>query len=673
MSRIEQLRQPISPWGRRAAAEWQALPAPIQTVAKVLVLLGATALAFHYTLTSLLRTASLDTPLAATAVVPVLALALAWANRRARRSELDIHDRQLDWSIGLPLVLVPLLVGWILPGRMGAVYWLDRLDLAILPLFVAGATVLLFGVRAAWRQRPALLYLWLAWPWPYTQGLLGLMSAFRAITVAALRAILHVAAVATPVAGSAGGGSFDVHAAHPFTITVVNACAGIDGAVGFLVIGLALAAVARGPRLRKALWFASGLVVFWATNVLRLVILLWVGSTWGRHLALDVVHPWLGVATFTVGSLLVIVAMRPFGLDLRAEPGDRAAPVAPPAGPTLVAPVAGLGGWSRVRLGRAVVSVLVVGVVLGITNTNLVAFDPVAAASGEARLSSFLADPAAPAGWRPTYLTEYSSNRSLFGSSSRWFRYLYVPADHDRGHLHSTLPVTADVIDAGGLAGFRAYGVTACYSFHGYHLRDVAAVDLGDGIRGQALSYAGGSSHQDWSIVYWIWPVRVGATTRYERVILYLQDTAHATVEVRGRSALAESSRAARRQGDGPTARLAANRAFLVAFARDLVARQRHQPATEVAIAAVQPHDAVWTAWSAQALGRRRATAGRGAALDPTSAHDRFWLDYERRHPQPATASSAPAGAPASSTAVTTPAVAPATNPSASAVASGGT
>ena len=481
-----------------------------RTRAKIGALVVVTVVAYHYSLASLVQTIGLDTPLAYLGFVPLLAGGLAWLNRYPRVAEPAIFDRQLDYIIGLPLVAIAVLAQVVLPGRIGVMFWVNRLDLLFLPVFVAGATVLLFGVRVAWRQKVALAYLFLGWPWLYTSLLLGTLGGFTSLTVSGLSATLRVLHAATPVAGNPG--LFNVvHHGHGILISVVTACSGVDGMVGFLLIGAALAAIVSGSLLRKTLWLATGLVVLWLLNLARLLLIFWVARVAGQHLALDVLHPVAGIAMFCLGVGIMSAMLQPFGLARSAVIRERNTPVS-----------------SATPRVFAVGAVLVVAaLILAVSDGELRAFNPVASATGEPRLASFLADPAHPVGWTPTFETEYLMNKPLFGQDSRWFRYLYSMTAPGLTSLHSTLPVTADVIDAGTLSGFSAYGVTACYSFHGYTLRDVEAVDLGDGISGQALSYSGGTatSPQDWSIVYWIWPVETGTGTRYERVILYLQNT----------------------------------------------------------------------------------------------------------------------------------------------------
>ena len=97
------------------------------------------------------------------------------------------------------------------------------------------------------------------------------------------------------------------------------------------------------------------------------------------------------------------------------------------------------------------------------------------------------------------------------------------------GNLHAYVPVIADVINTPDLSTFSAYGIENCYQFHGYTLADVAQVSLPGGIAGQAMSYTS-QQFGSWSIVYWIVPVKMGTSTNYERVVLYVQNSGNGTI-----------------------------------------------------------------------------------------------------------------------------------------------
>ena len=117
-------------------------------------LLAGTALAYHYSLLTIAAR-----PWAAIACA---GLAIALLPYR-RRKEPDIHDRYTDYIVGVPLLVVALLLITVVPEHLTVTYWLWRIDLLSLPLFVAGATSLLFDVRILWRVRFSVIAVGLPW------------------------------------------------------------------------------------------------------------------------------------------------------------------------------------------------------------------------------------------------------------------------------------------------------------------------------------------------------------------------------------------------------------------------------------------------------------------------------------------------------------------------------
>jgi exosortase len=566
-------------WSRELQERWAvALPATRLRI-QVSVLVIATLVAYHYSLESLVQTVGYDTPLADVGLVPFIAAGLAFALRNPRRPDPPIQDRQLDYIIGVPLIAIALCINEFLPRQLSVLFWVRRMDLISLPFFVAGAVTIIFGTRVLWRQKFAILYLFLAWPWPYTSILLGSLNGFTNVTVAGLKSVLGVVHLGSPItAGNGEAGLFQiVHNGSAFPVSVVTACSGVDGMVGFFLVGTAFTVIVHGTLLRKVLWLAVGLVLLWTTNLLRLLLIFWAGHMWGEDVALKILHPFAGLVIFCIGVLLMMLLLRPFGLHFGAG--------GPDAGSDGTSNGGGRRGSPPTRQPIFMASGLlaVVGLLLAVNNSALISYNPVADASGEPKLASYLADPASPAGWVPVFTTEFTENKSLFGNSSRWFRYTYF--NYGRGDLRASLPVTADVINAAGVSSFSAYGVEACYNFHGYTLRDVARVSLGDGITGQTLSYAT-PTNGDWSIVYWIWPVKNASHTRYERIILFLQNTSNALVvppaNVPGIAGLKGALSATSRTDE----RLRVNRAFLVAFAREVIQGQVKitEPATEIGL-----------------------------------------------------------------------------------------
>src|SRR5450755_3386128 len=180
---------------RRIAIPWNHLPYGISLsgVALILIVAGA----YQYSLFALARGLSYETPLAYLALVPIVALLLGWfAVARNARNPRIVRDLALDFVLGRAAG-----AGLILLARLGPVFWLDRLDLLGLPIFVAGLVVLFYGLRRLWTVKAAVLFLFLAWPVPYVAVLGGWLDAFTNFTAGAIGRISNV----LPLAQQANG------------------------------------------------------------------------------------------------------------------------------------------------------------------------------------------------------------------------------------------------------------------------------------------------------------------------------------------------------------------------------------------------------------------------------------------------------------------------------------
>jgi hypothetical protein len=305
----------------------------------------------------------------------------------------------------------------------------------------------------------------------------------------------------------------------------------------------------------------------------RITLIFWTGQHFGEHFAIDVLHPFIGLVTFSLGVGIMVLCIRPIGLHLGVSDGK------PPQDPTGSVSQADRpppkSAAQRVmavpKVYLAVCVVLILGIFVGFSNVGLQTYNLVANVAGESKLASYVDGPVTPIGWTSRFETTYTWAEPLFGEGSVWNRYILSP--QTGGDLHANTEVVADVIDSPELETFSAYGVEQCYQFHGYSLANVSQVALGGGITGQTLAYTS-QEYGSWSIVYWIVPVQHGTTTVYERVVLYVQNRSGVVTEA------TQSEQAGIRTQAGPTGQnsqqrvLLQNRDFLVAFARELISNQ---------------------------------------------------------------------------------------------------
>lgn len=490
---------------------------------RFLLVAAITVAAYHYSLLTLLRGLALETPLAYLALVPVIVLLLIAIRALVPHREPDIHDRYLDYMIGLPLLATALVLLVVLPIRLSSFYWYWRIDLLSLPLFLAGAVSLVFGLRALWRVRLAIAFLFLAWPLPYLIVLNGELNAVTAVTLGMLRFILGVVPLAQSLPSTDQALFVVDHAGSRFTVSVGSACSGVNGMVGFGLVGLAFASLVRGRLSAKLLWLAAGLALIWLLDVARILAIFAAGSQWGEKFALNVLHPVVGLAFFNVGVLIMVAALPRFGLGLRLSSLRW-----PTGGSAAQRPIARKPAVKKARVALTMLAAM--AAVAATADAQMQHYELVAQDFGPPRLVALSVATAEVPGWAQHETATYPWVTRYFGSGASWDRFVFAPPDPlpDAAAAQAVLsPVTLDVISTTDLHSFSAYGVEACYRFHDYHIVDTQRVNLGGGIVGHAIVATTSPNETEWTAVYWEWPVDTGAGVRYERVILNLTEPSH--------------------------------------------------------------------------------------------------------------------------------------------------
>ena len=551
------------------------------TIRTVAVCLAAVVLAFHYSLTTLFRSLQVDTPLAYLGLVPAISLALIARRARSDVWEPPIHDRQVDYIVGVPLLLIALGINLFLPVRMSTMFWLWRIDLLALPLFASGAIILLFGLRTLWRLRVPMLFLFLAWPLPYTAVILRQIEVFTNTTLIGVRAGLGVMpGVAKPLAGD--GSLFQIqHGSSGFPVGVASACSGVNGLVGYALVAGAFMFELTGRWWRRGLWLLTGLVLIWILNVARILAIFTAGHLWGQGVAIDGLHPVLGLITFNIGVVVMLCLLGRYGLSFggggsgAAGEGVVSAPTPePPFRPPVV---------TRTR--TAIAIVVVIGLCCGLANADLRSYDLVANLDGTPRLTAYQDVQGHPVGWRAQKIASFGWGRQFFGKDSTWYRYDLGWDTITKTSFNTHTHVTADVVSTSDASRFQTYGVEACYQFHGFAVRSHRTVDLG-GVTAQVISWSSSTLDSTWTTVYWVWPVQSHLGKRYERVVLMLNDQA----DVRLAAAVPTNSAArgvgiavADRLGGGAKQksidrRVAKIQDFLLAMAADTIKRQPVAP-----------------------------------------------------------------------------------------------
>jgi exosortase len=508
-----------------AAAAPGAVHAPraVSVRLRLAAVIGGVLLAYSFSLQSLLAGWRYDTPLAHLALVPPLAVLLLFAAplRYPHVAWLRLGRADVVLAVLFLVAAFALLAAG--PAIWSTYFWASRLDLLTLPVFVAGALILLFGSRSLMSFGFPLAFLLLAWPLPYLIFLEHMLDLFTQATAFGVRAIAVPMGIGT-VDPTVGDGAFVVHhGGTPFTVSVASACSGVNALVGFFVVAAFGFYFVRGQFARRVAWLLTGALLVWCLNVLRIVAVLAVGGSFGEQAAFRVLHPVSGLIALNLAALVLVLLMRRFGLRLRREPVDVDSPLAETADP-------GDRALPRV-VARRLALLLAAALIFGLANGQLRALARGVSNDGRPAVAPYFTAPVAAPGWSVRRLERVRFATPYYGRHSRWVRYRLRPLP---GYPR---PFTAwvDAVTSPDLGALNAYTLAHCYAFHSFRVDLARRVDLGDGVIGQAFVYT--TKDARWHAVSWQWPVlRTDGRVEHERIVLLASAPIRGTVDTPGGS-----------------------------------------------------------------------------------------------------------------------------------------
>ena len=471
------------------------------------VALGVAALvAYQFTLLSLVDFLRLDTPLA---YLPLLPLFTAWTVYvrvlQYRAVSEPIRDRQVDFLVGVPLVVLAIALVTAVPAVWSTYYWSDRPDVVSMALFVCAGVIMFFGFNWFWRLRGPLLFLLLMWPSLYLHLMPGLMAAFTDATNGVLAAAVQHLPLAVRPGGGPGLVRVAIPNATPLLVSIGTACSGANSVLGFLLIGSAILLGLKGHRVAKLAWMSVGIALTFLLNLVRLVSILALAAAGHPDFALGAYHAVIGLVLFGVAVAIMSSVIGLF--RLRRDNLVRAAPprrVDPPTATS--APAGRLGN----RIPVPVVAFVAATLLIAFADSDLRAYASFADGSGGPTVGIFGSGGPGTGSNRVIKVQTYPWATEYFGPHSDFSRWALVRPQQNVAWV--------DVVRTDDKGSLDAYNLQNCFLFHNYDIRTSRQVDLGNGVTGLLLNYSDAQTHSRWATVSWAWPVHFQKETYFERV-----------------------------------------------------------------------------------------------------------------------------------------------------------
>jgi exosortase len=447
-----------------------------------------TGIAFAFSYGQLAPIAGSDSPESVLLVIPLIAFGLIATKLAGVARHGDEAAVNFVFALPFLIVLAALLV-W-LPVKLSYFYWVYRVDLLAVPAFVAVAVIMLFGLPALFAARAAFLLLILGWP-----PVLDWVVRVVADPLATAQSWLVIVLLAPLSLGVHRAGQTFLFGSGPTAsaLTVSTACAGLVGVFSMALVAGFVALVARGNGKRKALWLGLAVLLALIGNVVRIAVLVAVAAHSGIHRALSLFHATSGLVLFVVFLVIVLLLLRPFGLEPPALGFDRAEPL----------------GFRMRGLLPTVAVLVAIAVFTGWSTSSLGFHDPglfrgVAAVTTRDLLGAPPGFSAAPPEPLPSFAQQFGS-RSI------------AAVYHLKGSAGQE--IAAQVVVDPSYRSVHRYGVLQCFVFHHYKVYSTHLVSLPGG--GTASLIALRIDQHDVSTANWLQPVTIDGKRAWRRVILY--------------------------------------------------------------------------------------------------------------------------------------------------------
>jgi hypothetical protein len=286
--------------------------------------------------------------------------------------------------------------------------------------------------------------------------------------------------------------------------------------LGFLLVGVAIAAVVAGPLVGRLGWLIAGAALIWVLDVARVLALFAAGRAWGEPFVLQ---PFAALLALAMGALLMMVVLPWFRLrvEIRRPAGARPA----------LHHSAGAGAAGLRSMLPALAVLLVAGVVAGVANDGLNRFQLISTPLGQPLLQPSSASDHLVPGWGVHRMETYPWITAYLGKDATWERYEYTSAGDRSSQGDQLAPsaqrpaaITLDLFTTFDRSKLTTYGIEEAYHLNRYRLLDGRRTDLGGGVVGYSVLYRSRLTAQTWTAVYWDWPVQTEHGVGYERVVL---------------------------------------------------------------------------------------------------------------------------------------------------------
>jgi exosortase len=242
--------------------------------------------------------------------IPLILAYLIYRKRKMLRAVIPLENQNQPKQTKH----IPAMAGLLLCTAAITFYWYGSYTftplehhMVILPIFVAGLTLILFNPQTLRQLAFPIAFLFFLTP-PPAETLYALGSTLSVISSEASHTIVKALGVPSTLSSEYGNPTITITrpdgSTIPFTVDI--ACSGIYSLIGFLIFAAFIAYITRDKTWKKAAIFIIGFPLIYALNIVRITIVLLIGYYYGEQPALQIFHLFGGWILIFLGTLLLL-------------------------------------------------------------------------------------------------------------------------------------------------------------------------------------------------------------------------------------------------------------------------------------------------------------------------------------------------------------------------------
>jgi len=230
------------------------------------------------------------------------------------KEDLILNRSLRDVAFGSFLFIAYILLVSYSRSALSSLYMSYRIDALLFPLLLASLIAIIFGLDGIKKLKFLIVYSAFASPLVLF-SIINLNAAFTDFNANLVYSVLKYVGVPVVKNGIA------IIAPSSSTVFIASTCADWGAFIAFFMFLLPVAYFYEGKISRKTIWVASGFLLVFALNILRMSFIALMWAYYGLGAAVSTFHLFVGQILFDVSIIVMVLLAYKYGLNVRKIKG----------------------------------------------------------------------------------------------------------------------------------------------------------------------------------------------------------------------------------------------------------------------------------------------------------------------------------------------------------------